>query len=145
VIGAALVGRDWIDDVDVLRAGATPELFGDVCALSTVGSWLRSFTWGGVRQLGAVSRTLLVGVWQAGLAPSLKTDLTIDVDSAVVETYGLVKTRRLAVFLSARVGLSLADRITSRYRRAGPEPATRRHRSDGSRLTVTQGSTLRPV
>lgn len=91
VIGAVLVGGDCIDDVDVLRAGATSEPFDEVRAPSTIGSWLRSFSWGGVRQLDAVSRTLLARVWQAGLGSDLEADLTIDVDCTVVETYGLAK------------------------------------------------------
>jgi hypothetical protein len=92
VIGAALAGGDCIDDVDVLRAGATPRLFDGVRAPSTVGIWLRSFTWGQVRQLDRVTRELLVRAWAAGLGPpDLAADLTIDVDSTVCETYGLAK------------------------------------------------------
>jgi hypothetical protein len=43
VIGAMLAGGDSIDDVDVLRAGAAPELFDQVRAPSTIGTWLRAF------------------------------------------------------------------------------------------------------
>ena len=91
VVGSALAGGDVIDDVNVLRAGATGRLFDDVRAPSTVGTWLRSFTWGGIRQLDGVTRTLLKRSWAAGLGPDPDADLTIDIDSTVVETYGLAK------------------------------------------------------
>jgi hypothetical protein len=91
VIGSALAGGDCIDDVAVLRAGATPRLFDGVRAPSTVGTWLRSFAWAGVRQLDRVTRELLVRAWAAGLGPDLDDDLTIDIDSTVCETYGLAK------------------------------------------------------
>ena len=52
-------GADSIDDMDVLRHGAMTEVFGGIRAPSTLGSFLRSFTWGNVRQLDAVARRLL--------------------------------------------------------------------------------------
>jgi len=92
VIGSALAGGDCIDDVRVLQAGATPRLFDGVRAASTVGIWLRAFVWASVRQLDRVTRQLLARAWQAGLGPTdLAADLTIDIDSSVVETYGLTK------------------------------------------------------
>jgi len=92
VVGAALVGGDCIDDVRVLQAGATRRLFDGVRAASTVGIWLRAFIWATVRQLDRVTRELLRRAWQAGLGPDdLDADLTIDIDSSVVETYGLAK------------------------------------------------------
>jgi len=50
VIGAMLAGGDSIADVDVLRAGAGPELFDQGRAPSTIGTWLRGFIWAPVRQ-----------------------------------------------------------------------------------------------
>jgi hypothetical protein len=92
VIGTALAGGDCIDDVRVLQAGATRRLFDGVRAASTVGIWLRAFVWASVRQLDRVTRELLRRAWQAGLGPvDLSADLTIDIDSSVVETYGLAK------------------------------------------------------
>jgi hypothetical protein len=92
VIGSALAGGDCIDDLAVLRAGATPRLFDEVRAPSTVGIWLRSFQWAAVRQLDRVTRQLLVRAWAAGLGPTeLDAPLTIDIDSTVCETYGLKK------------------------------------------------------
>jgi hypothetical protein len=52
-------GADSVDDLDLLRHGATPALFGGIRAPSTLGSFLRSFTWGNVLQLGKVHRLLL--------------------------------------------------------------------------------------
>jgi hypothetical protein len=49
-----LAGGDSIDDVAVLRAGATAELFDNTHAPSTVGSWLRAPNWSNVRQLDAI-------------------------------------------------------------------------------------------
>jgi hypothetical protein len=91
VVGAALAGGDCIDDTAVLQAGATKRLFDGVRAPSTVGIWLRGFVWAAVRQLDRVTRELLRRAWQAGLGPDLTADLTIDIDSSVVETYGLQK------------------------------------------------------
>src|SRR5664280_3670377 len=54
VLAGMLAGADSIDDLDVLRSGATPRLFDDLRAPSTVGSWLRGFTCGHVRQLDAM-------------------------------------------------------------------------------------------
>lgn len=92
VIGAMLAGGDAIDDVDVLRAGAAPELFDDQRAPSTIGTWLRGFIWATVRMLDAVSRAVLARAWAAGLGPTdLDADLTIDVDSTICQTYGTKK------------------------------------------------------
>lgn len=91
VIGSALAGGDCIDDVAVLRSGAAPQLFDQVRAPSTIGTWLRAFAWFAVRQLDRVTRELLARAWAAGLGPDLGADLTIDVDSTVCETYGLAK------------------------------------------------------
>src|SRR5665811_1457720 len=92
VVGAMLAGGDSIDDVDVLRAGAAPELFDDTRAPSTIGTWLRAFKWSNVRQLDAVARETLVRGWQAGLGPAdLAAPLTIDIDSSVCQTYGINK------------------------------------------------------
>ena len=55
-------GADSIGDLDLLRHGAMPVLFGGVRAPSTLGSFPRSFTWGNVLQLGKVNRLLLAGL-----------------------------------------------------------------------------------
>ena len=92
MVGAALAGGDCIEHVDVLRAGAVTELFDQVRAPSTVGTWLRSFTWASIRMLDAVLRVVLARAWAAGLGPErLDAPLTLDVDSSLCETYGLAE------------------------------------------------------
>ena len=55
-----------------------------------LGTFLRSFRWGHVRQLDRVSRELLAQAWAAGAGPS-DAPFTIDLDSTICETYGLAK------------------------------------------------------
>ena len=55
-----------------------------------LGTFLRSFRWGYVRQLNRVSRQLLARAWAAGAGPG-DSPLTIDLDSTICETYGLAK------------------------------------------------------
>src|SRR3954462_903690 len=89
VLGSMLAGGDSIRDVNVLRTGATGELFDGVRASSTIGSWLRAFKWSNVRQLDAISRELLARTWAAGAGPAdLAAPLTIDIDSTICEVYG---------------------------------------------------------
>jgi hypothetical protein len=89
VIGAMVAGGDSIDDTDLLRAGALPQLFDMTRAPSTVGTWLRDFKWHNVRQLDAVSRELLARQWAAGAGPvDLAAPMTIDVDSTIVPVFG---------------------------------------------------------
>ena len=91
LVASALAGGDCIDDADVLRTGGTARTLGSVVkAPSTLGTFLRSFRWGHVRQLDRVSRELLARAWQAGAGPG-DTPLTIDLDSTICETYGLAK------------------------------------------------------
>ena len=91
LVASALAGGDCIDDADVLRTGGTARaLGGAVKAPSTLGTFLRSFRWGQVRQLDRVSRELLARAWTAGAGPG-DAPFTIDLDSTICETYGLAK------------------------------------------------------
>ena len=91
LVASALAGGDCIDDADVLRTGGTAGAIGCVVkAPSTLGTFLRSFGWGHVRQLDRVSRELLARAWAAGAGPG-DGPLTIDLDSTICETYGLAK------------------------------------------------------
>ena len=91
LVASALAGGDCIDDADALRAGRTSSVLGCmVKAPSTLGTFLRSFRWGHVRQLDRVSRQLLARAWAAGAGPG-DGPLTIDLDSTICETYGLAK------------------------------------------------------
>lgn len=91
LVHSALAGGDSIDDADALRAGSTQAVLGHtVLAPSTLGTFLRSFTWGHARQLDKVSGQLLERAFAAGAGPG-DAPVTIDVDSSVCETYGLQK------------------------------------------------------
>ena len=91
LVASALAGGDCIDDADVLRTGGTACTLGSVVkAPSTLGTFLRSFRWGHVRQLDRVSRELLARAWAAGAGPG-DAPFTIDLDSTICETYGLAK------------------------------------------------------
>ena len=91
LVASALAGGDCIDDADALRTGGTASAIGCVVkAPSTLGTFLRSFRWGHVRQLDRVSRELLARAWAAGAGPG-DGPLTIDLDSTICATYGLAK------------------------------------------------------
>ena len=91
LVASALAGGDCIDDADALRAGGSEQVLGCVVkAPSTLGTFLRSFRWGHVRQLDRVSRETLARAWAAGAGPG-DDPLTIDLDSTVCETFGLDK------------------------------------------------------
>ena len=91
LVMSALAGGDCIDDADALRAGGTSRVLGfTVKAASTLGTFLRSFRWGHVRQLDRVGRGLLARAWAAGAGPGDRP-FTIDLDSTICETYGLKK------------------------------------------------------
>ena len=81
LVASALAGGDCIDDADALRAGGTEQVLGcAVKAPSTLGTFLRGFQWGHVRQLDRVSREVLARAWGAGASPG-DEPLTIDLDS----------------------------------------------------------------
>ena len=91
LVTSALAGGDCIDAADVLRTGGTACTLGStVKAQSTLGTFLRSFRWGHVRQLDRVSRELLAQAWKTGAGPG-DAPLTIDLDSTICETYGRAK------------------------------------------------------
>ena len=70
LVASALAGGDCIADADAMRAGGAGRVLGcTVKAPSTLGTFLRSFRWGHVRQLDRVSRALLARAWAAGAGP----------------------------------------------------------------------------
>lgn len=88
---AMVLGADSIDDADVLRAGRTDRLLGGwVPAPSTLGTFLRAFTFGHVRQLDKLLGEALERAWKAGAGPG-EERLVIDVDSFVGEVCGRLK------------------------------------------------------
>jgi hypothetical protein len=91
LIYAMVLGADSIDDAGVLRAGRTGRLLGGwIPAPSTLGTFLRAFTFGHVRQLDALLGQAVERAWQAGAGPG-DGRLIVDVDSFVGEVCGRLK------------------------------------------------------
>ncbi|MFB7560498.1 transposase [Streptomyces brevispora] len=92
IVAGMVAGADSIDDLDVLRHGAMPVLFGGIRAPSTPGTFLRAFTHGHALQLHAVHRRFL-GALAAHTPPLPGADQTvfIDVDSTHTRVYGRAK------------------------------------------------------
>ena len=81
LVSSMALGADCIDDCDILRAGRTGQVLGhEVLAPSTLGTFLRAFTFGHVRQLDRVLGQTLQRAWQAGAGPG-DGRLVVDVDS----------------------------------------------------------------
>jgi hypothetical protein len=88
LVHSMLVGGDCIDDADLLRCGATGQVLGHrVMAPSTLGTFLRSFTFGHVRQLDRLTEQILGRAWAAGAGPG-DGPMTIDLDSTVCRVHG---------------------------------------------------------
>lgn len=90
LIAGMVAGADSIIDMDQLRHGGINRIY----APSTLGSFLRSFTFGHVRQLDAVASRFLINL--ADQAPHLvPTDTSgyvlVDVDDAIIEVHGHTK------------------------------------------------------
>jgi hypothetical protein len=91
LVHGMLAGADSIDDMNVLRAGSTGLILGHrVMAPSTLGTFLRAFTFGHVRQLDRVLDQALARAWEAGAGPG-EGPLVIDIDSFVGEVHGYQK------------------------------------------------------
>jgi hypothetical protein len=113
LIHTLVAGGECIDDVALLRAGATERVLGhDTVAASTIGTWLRQFTFGHIRQLDKVTETMLTRAWAAGAGPG-EAPLIIDMDSTICEVHGYAKqgagygyTRQLGLhpLLATRAG-----------------------------------------
>ncbi|MEX6428433.1 IS1380 family transposase [Ferrimicrobium acidiphilum] len=91
LIHAMVAGASHIDHVDMLRAGASSKVLPfHVVAPSTLGTYLRSFTFGHVRQLDEVIEEELAKAWSLGMAPG-DDPLVIDIDSTICEVSGYHK------------------------------------------------------
>ena len=92
LIASMCAGADYIDDVDLVRAGGMKILFGRVYAPSTVGTLLREFTFGHARQLDSVLAEHLAGLCQrVDLLPGSNVRAFVDIDSLVRPVYGHAK------------------------------------------------------
>ena len=91
VVASMLVGGSFIEDADRLRSGSAQAVLPfAVSAPSTLGTWLRSFSWGHVRQLDKAHEMALERAWSAGAAPE-RPEMTVDLDSTVCEVHGTAK------------------------------------------------------
>ena len=89
LVAGMAAGADSIDDMDVLRRAGAAKVFAGVRAPSTLGSFLRGFTFGHVRQLDAVAaRTLTALAANAPLLPSIEQTCLIDIDDTVKPVFG---------------------------------------------------------
>jgi len=89
MVCAIIGGATHIDHVDILRAGATQRVLPfRVMAPSTIGTFLRGFTFGHVRQLDAVADRALKRAWNLGAGPASGEALVVDVDSTIAEVHG---------------------------------------------------------
>ncbi len=92
LIAGMVAGADSIDDMALLRHGAMRRLFTGIRAPSTLGTFLRTFTFGHVRQLDAVASRLLINLaGQAPLLPDAAELAYVDVDDTLRQTYGYAK------------------------------------------------------
>lgn len=98
LVGGMVAGADSIDDMALLRHGGMSRVFARAYAPSTLGSFLRSFTFGHVRQLDAIASRFLIAI--AGLTRLLGTSTTaepdtgyalLDVDDTIIEVHGHAK------------------------------------------------------
>ena len=93
VVAGMLAGADSIDDLDVLRHGGMSKVVTGVRAPSTVGTFLRTFTFGHVRQLDAVAARVVAGL--AAVVPRLlagtESMAFVDVDDTIREVHGYQK------------------------------------------------------
>jgi len=88
LVAAMIASATHIDHVNILRSGATQRVLGfKVMAPSTTGTFLRTFTFGHVRQLDAVASRVLANAWQAGAGPGAGP-LVVDLDSTICEVHG---------------------------------------------------------
>ena len=121
VVASMLAGASHIDHVDRLRAGSTGRVLGfRVMAPSTVGTFLRSFTWGHVRQLEKVLTLALRRAWRAGgRSPQDGCDHRFGLDD--LWSVGQSQGRRL-VWVYEGVGLSPSVGHPGGHRRSGRRP-----------------------
>jgi hypothetical protein len=102
LVAGMVAGVDTLDGMDVLRHGAIPATVGGIRAPSTLGSFLRAFNHGNVRQLAAVHRRVLAGLAaQAPLLPGADALTFIDVDSVQRRVFG--GTKQGAAFGHAKI------------------------------------------
>lgn len=145
IVGGMLAGADSIDDMAVLRHGGMNKVFASAYAPSTLGSFLRAFTFGHVRQLDAVAARFLLALAaqtrllgpdaEQATAPSTGTTSSttggyalVDVDDTIIEVhghqkqgagFGYSKVRGLNAFLATLTTAGHAPVIVAQRLRKG--------------------------
>ena len=139
IIAGMAAGADSIDDLELIRSGGMPRLFGGVYAPATLGQLLREFTHGHTLQLASVLRAHLVNlVAQSEVLPGIAEQAFVDVDSLLRPVFGHAKQGAsyghtkiagkqvlrkglspLATTISTRTGASVVAGIRLRAGRAG--------------------------
>lgn len=90
LVAGMVAGADSIDDMALLRHGAMDTVFDHPYAPSTLGSFLRSFTFGHVRQLDAVASRFLRGLAEnTPVVAGINTGrVLVDIDDSIIEVHG---------------------------------------------------------
>ena len=93
VVAGMVTGADSIDDLDVLRHGGMGKVFSGVRAPSTVGTFLRTFAFGHVRQLDAAAARVVAGLAEVSprLLAGTETLAFVGVDDTIREVHGYHK------------------------------------------------------
>ena len=92
LVAGMVAGADSIDDMAILRHGGMRRVFDACYAPSTLGSFLRTFRFGHVRQLDAVASRTLIGLGQlVPLLPGIDEYALADMDDSIVEVHGHTK------------------------------------------------------
>ncbi len=92
LLAGMVAGADSIEDMDRLRHAGNDEVFDQVRAPSTLGTFLRAFTHGHVQQLNAVLRQALIGLAErVPLLPGADEVVFVDLDSTHRQVYGYAK------------------------------------------------------
>jgi len=92
LVAGMVAGGDSIDDMALLRHGGMGKVFDRPHAPSTLGSFLRAFTFGHVRQLDAVASRFLTSLGAStSLVAGIGARVLVDVDDTVIEVHGYAK------------------------------------------------------
>ena len=145
LVASALAGGDCIDDADVLRTGGTARtLGGTVKAPSTLGTFLRSFRWGHVRQLDRVEPRV-AGPGLGGWGGTRRRAPDHRLDSTICETYGLAKEGARTTATPASGAITRAGHRRRNRRRVDVSAARGpgQHRSWHRPLPTRDGGTVR--
>lgn len=141
LVHAMVAGGSHISHADMLRAGATESVLGHrVMAPSTLGTFLRSFSFGHIRQFDRVLAEALRRAWSFGAGPG-SSELVIDVDSTVCEVCGRQKhgagygyTKKLYYHPILATRSETGEVLHARMRRVTPTPSAERFVSSKSSL-----------